>query len=98
MEKKILVTGACGQIGSELTPALREKYGQTNVIASDIAKPSEKLLNSGPFESLDCTDRGLLEEVVKKFNLNTIYHLVTILSAASETSWHPRQCSPGAWR
>jgi nucleoside-diphosphate-sugar epimerase len=82
--KKILVTGACGQIGSELTLALRKMYGQTNVIASDIAKPSEKLLNSGPFELLDCTDGSLLEKVVKKFNLNTIYHLVTILSAASE--------------
>ena len=86
MKKKILITGACGQIGSELTLALRNKYGKENVIASDISKPSEKLLHSGPFQFIDCTNFKPIEEAVKKFKLNTIYHLVTILSAASEAN------------
>lgn len=89
MEKMILVTGACGQIGSELTIALREKYGKDNVIATDIAEPSEKLLLSGPFQFIDCTDIKPIGQIVGERKINTIYHLVTILSAASEQN--PKQ-------
>ena len=83
--KKILVTGAVGQIGSELTMVLREKYGNDNVIATGhTSKPSEKLLNSGPFQFINCLDITTVEEVVKKNNVNTIYHLAALLSVVAE--------------
>lgn len=85
--KKILVTGAVGQIGSELTMALREKYGDDNVVAGGRkTKPSEKLLNSGPFEIVDCVDAQEIANVVKKHDINTIYHLAAILSAVAEAN------------
>jgi len=83
--KKILVTGSVGQIGSELTMALREKYGNDNVVACGRkTKPSEKLLNSGPFEYMDITDRNSVEEVVKKYDIDTVYNMAAILSAVGE--------------
>ncbi|RLC47811.1 MAG: L-threonine 3-dehydrogenase, partial [Candidatus Cloacimonadota bacterium] len=83
--KRILVTGAVGQIGSELTMALRERYGNDNVLATGHrTKPSEKLLNSGPFEFIDCAVIDTIVEVVKKYNISTIYHLGAILSAVGE--------------
>ncbi len=83
--KKILVTGSVGQIGSELTMALREKYGNDNVVGCGRkTKPSEKLLNSGPFEYLDITDRETVEKVVKKYDIDTIYNMAAILSAVGE--------------
>ncbi|MGB5647015.1 MAG: NAD-dependent epimerase, partial [Muriicola sp.] len=56
MTKSILIIGACGQIGTELTLALREKYGDVNVIASDIREGTDVLMKSGPFEILDATN------------------------------------------
>lgn len=83
--KKILVTGALGQIGSELVMALREAYGNDNVVASDIsAKGSEEVMQSGPFETIDVTDKNKIDEVVKKYNIDTIYHLAALLSATGE--------------
>lgn len=83
--KKILVTGSVGQIGSELTMELRKRYGNDNVVAGGRkTKPSEKLLNSGPFEVVDCTDMDTLRKVVKKHDIDTIYHLAAILSAVAE--------------
>ena len=85
--KKILVTGAVGQIGSELTMSLRAKYGNDNVVAGGRkTKPSETLLNSGPFEVVDCTDAKILSNVVKKYEIDTIYHLAAILSAVAEAN------------
>jgi nucleoside-diphosphate-sugar epimerase len=83
--RKILVTGALGQIGSELTLALREKYGNDNVIASDIRTITDSMVvESGPFQIIDCTDRSAISEAVRKHEIYTIYHLAAILSAIAE--------------
>jgi nucleoside-diphosphate-sugar epimerase len=83
--KKLLVTGATGQIGSELTPALRKKYGNDNVIAAGHhRKPTDALMNSGPFEVIDTSQKENILSVVKKHGVDTIYHLAGILSASGE--------------
>ena len=83
--KKILVTGSVGQIGSELTMALRERYGNDNVLATGRkTKPSETLLNSGPFEFIDITKRETVEKVVKDYDIDTVYNMAAILSAVGE--------------
>ncbi len=86
---KILVTGACGQIGSELTMALRQKYGNENVVATGHkTKPGPTLRDSGPFEFIDVTRRETVEEVVDRYNIDTIYHMAAILSAVGEQNPH----------
>jgi nucleoside-diphosphate-sugar epimerase len=83
--KKILVTGSVGQIGSELTMALRKRYGNDNVVACGRkTKPSETLLNSGPFEFIDITNRETIEKVVNEYDIDTIYNMAAILSAVGE--------------
>ncbi len=82
--KRILVTGASGQVGSELVPALRERYGSDAVLATDIREPEGALAEGGPFRRVDCTDRQALEHAVRDFRADTIYHLAAILSAAGE--------------
>ena len=82
---KILVTGAVGQIGSELTLELRKRYGGENVVATGHrTKPGPRLRESGPFEFIDVTRRETVKEVVEKYNIDTIYHMAAILSAIGE--------------
>jgi nucleoside-diphosphate-sugar epimerase len=85
---RILVTGACGQIGSELTMALRERWGRENVVATDIAESSPALRDSGPCELVDVTRRETIREVVEKYKIDTIYHMAAILSARGEENPH----------
>lgn len=82
---KILITGATGQIGSELTLVLREKYGGENVVAAGHKKsPNPRLVDTGPFVTLDVTDRAQLERTVREHRITEIYHLAAILSATGE--------------
>ncbi|MDP6155728.1 MAG: L-threonine 3-dehydrogenase [Candidatus Thermoplasmatota archaeon] len=83
--EKILVTGSVGQIGSELTEELRNRYGSDNVVAMGRrTKPSEELLNSGPFVWCDITDRDKLNIIVDEYEVDTIFHMAAILSAVGE--------------
>ena len=83
--ERILVTGSVGQIGSELTLALRERYGNDNVVAGGRKTlPSEELRDSGPFEIVDCTEVEAVDHVVKKYEIDTVYHLAALLSAVAE--------------
>ncbi len=80
---RVLVTGASGQIGTELLNALCRKHGPDNVVAADI-QPLSSQAAACPFESLDVTKAGLLEDVIKKHRVETVYHLAAILSANGE--------------
>jgi nucleoside-diphosphate-sugar epimerase len=82
--KKIMVTGAFGQIGSELLMELRRIYGSDNVIATDIRLGQNEIAQSGPFEILDVTDGRRLAEIAKKYQVDTIVHLAALLSATAE--------------
>ena len=85
--ERILVTGSVGQIGSELTLALRERYGNDNVVAGGRkTQPSQELRDSGPFEIVDCTDIEAVNRVVVKYRIDTIYHLAALLSAVAENN------------
>ena len=80
-KETILVTGALGQVGSDLVSTLRDKFGSDRVIATDIREPQTK---SEPFERLDVLDKDKLAEIVKKYNVKTVYNLAALLSATAE--------------
>jgi nucleoside-diphosphate-sugar epimerase len=80
---RILVTGAAGQIGSELVPALRSRYGEANVVASDI-KPGAHSSEAGPQLFLDCTDAAAVDAAVREYRIDRIFHLAALLSATAE--------------
>jgi len=84
MHKPILIIGACGQIGTELTIELRNKYGGDNVIASDIREGNDSLMQSGPFELLDATNYAAIEDVVMHYDIDEIYLMAAMLSATAE--------------
>ena len=82
--KKILIVGAGGQIGSELTRTLRDIYGDNNVVCSDLRPLSGPIYERGPIERIDSTQIMQIAEAVKKHNIDTIYNLAAILSATAE--------------
>lgn len=84
MPRSILILGACGQIGTELTMVLREKYPNDQVVASDIREGSTQLMESGPFEMLDATNYQALEDVVMHYEIQEVYLMAAMLSATAE--------------
>ena len=88
--KRILVTGACGQIGTELTVALRRKYGIDNVVATDIKEESCFPEGSGPYHRLDVLDAAAIESIITRYDIDTIYHMAALLSAVGERN--PQLC------
>lgn len=84
MQGKTLIIGASGQIGIELTMALRAKYGIDQIVPADIRKPDIAVFNEGPFEILDVLDKEGLNRVVEKHHIAYVYQLAALLSATSE--------------
>jgi len=84
MESNTLIIGASGQIGIELTMALRKKLGANRVVASDIRATTDPELLSGPFEVIDVLDKDALENIVSKHNIGEVYLLAALLSATAE--------------
>ncbi|NGY36565.1 L-threonine 3-dehydrogenase [Flavobacterium sp. XN-5] len=84
MSTKILIIGACGQIGTELTHSLRKIYGTDNVIASDIRKLNNDVVNSGPFEVVNALDFNQIEHLVELHQIDEVYLMAALLSATAE--------------
>ena len=84
MEKRILIIGASGQIGNELTMYLRNMYSNQNVIASDVKQASKQVMESGPFEILDAMDGKAIEKIVTNYNITDVYLMAAMLSATAE--------------
>lgn len=82
--EKILVIGAGGQIGGELTLALRKKFGGDQVLASDLREESLLIKGSGPFTTLDALNKEAMHQIVKEHGITQIYHLAAVLSAVGE--------------
>ncbi|SCY20772.1 L-threonine 3-dehydrogenase [Flavobacterium caeni] len=84
MNPKILIIGACGQIGTELTHKLRAIYGTENVIASDIRKLNNDVVNSGPFEVVNALDFNQIEHIIEQYHIDEVYLMAALLSATAE--------------
>ncbi len=89
---KILIIGACGQLGTELTLRLRSLKGEENVIAADLSARPVELIAEGPYEQLDVLDKTRFNDVVSQYGITQVYHLAAILSAKGEKdpkfAWH----------
>ncbi|WP_046743213.1 NAD-dependent epimerase/dehydratase family protein [Kordia zhangzhouensis] len=84
MSTKVLIIGACGQIGTELTTALRNTYGVANVVASDIRKSDNEVFAHGAFELLDARDKEAIKVCVEKHEITDVYLMAALLSATAE--------------
>jgi len=84
MSTKILIIGACGQIGTELTHQLRNLYGNENVIATDIRKLNNEVVNDGIFEVLNALDFNQIEHIIEKYHVEEVYLMAALLSATAE--------------
>lgn len=92
MKSRILIIGACGQIGTELTAKLRARFGNDKVVASDIREGDEAMMEAGHFEVLDATDAAAVEDIVFRHKVDTVYLMAAMLSAIAERfpdkAWH----------
>lgn len=84
MKTKILIIGACGQIGTELTAKLRETFGVENVVASDIRKLNNDVVNNGIFEVVNALDYNQIEHLVEEYEITDVYLMAALLSATAE--------------
>jgi nucleoside-diphosphate-sugar epimerase len=84
MQTKILIIGACGQIGTELTQKLRAVYGVENVVASDIRKMNNDVVNNGIFEVVNALDFNQIEHLVEHYQITDVYLMAALLSATAE--------------
>ena len=84
MTTKILIIGACGQIGTELTHQLRTIYGNDNVIASDIRKLNNDVVNSGIFEVVNALDYNQIQHLIEEYEITDVYLMAALLSATAE--------------
>lgn len=84
MKSRILIIGASGQIGTELTVALRNRFGADKVIASDIQEGNEAVMSGGHFEILDATDFTAVEDIIFRHKVDTVYLMAAMLSAIAE--------------
>jgi nucleoside-diphosphate-sugar epimerase len=84
MKDTILVLGACGQIGTELTLKLRDIYGKKNVIASDIKEGNAELMETGIFEFIDATDKNAISAIIEKYKVTEVYLMAAMLSVVAE--------------
>ncbi|WP_282786773.1 L-threonine 3-dehydrogenase [Flavobacterium croceum] len=84
MTPKILIIGACGQIGTELTTTLRKIYGNDNVIASDIRKLNNDIVNHGIFEVVNALDYNQIQHLVEQYEITDVYLMAALLSATAE--------------
>ena len=84
MKSRILIIGACGQIGTELTLALSKRFGKDKIVASDIREGNEEMMDSAHFELLDATDMGAVEDIVFRYKVDTVYLMAAMLSAIAE--------------
>ncbi|WP_434978485.1 NAD-dependent epimerase/dehydratase family protein [Daejeonia sp. YH14] len=82
--EKILITGALGQIGTELTKRLVDLHGKDNVVASGLDRWDKKLTPAGYYERMDVTNTHLVRQIVKDYEISTVYHLASLLSGTSE--------------
>jgi len=92
MQQRILIIGACGQIGTELTLKLRKEYGNESVIASDIKEGQKALMISGLFLLIDATDKEAIKKVLISYKITQVYLMAAMLSATAEKiplkAWH----------
>lgn len=84
MSEQVLIIGASGQIGSELTMKLREKFGNNAVIASDIREANIEVMRTGPFEYLDATDKAAILMIIHKYQITSVYLMAAMLSGTAE--------------
>ena len=84
MSTKILIIGACGQIGTELTQKLRSIYGNENVIACDIRKLNNDIVNNGIFEVVNALDYNQIEHLIEQYQITDVYLMAALLSATAE--------------
>lgn len=84
MKTKILIIGACGQIGTELTQNLRKIYGTENVVASDVRKLNNSVVNDGIFEVVNALDYNQVQGLIEKYEITDVYLMAALLSATAE--------------